>query len=325
MQRLPPLHCLQALEAVARLGSVVAAADELCVTASAISHRLRQFEVWLGQPLIARPQPLTLTPHAVQYAAAARAALAGLAALPPPRSEARQRLMVAVPPTFARNILVPRIAAFTEQHPDIELELHLTIPLLDVKAGEADVEVRFGGGQYADAGGPELLLAEPVFPIAAPAYVQRAGPFASPASFARASLLRSPLEPWRPWFQAAGLDWPEPTHGVQFNDLGLLMEAAVMRHPTATGDRLQTLNQAAREALLLQSSDWPFLVTTGQAREYAVGRFHSHLERFESLADRLESDALAEATVLAREYYERDNVFPDIDYRWFAERQGRVA
>jgi len=128
--RLPPLHCLQALEAVARLGSVVAAADELCVTASAISHRLRQFEVWLGQPLIARPQPLTLTPHAVQYAAAARAALAGLAALPPPRSETRQRLMVAVPPTFARNILVPRIASFTEQRPDIELELHLTIPLL---------------------------------------------------------------------------------------------------------------------------------------------------------------------------------------------------
>ena len=78
MRRLPPLHCLQALEAVARLGSVVAAADELCVTASAISHRLRQLEVWLGQPLIARPQPLTLTPHAVQYAIAARAALAGL-------------------------------------------------------------------------------------------------------------------------------------------------------------------------------------------------------------------------------------------------------
>jgi DNA-binding transcriptional LysR family regulator len=173
----------------------------------------------------------------VQYAAAARAALAGLAALPPPRSEARQRLMVAVPPTFARNILVPRLAGFTEQHPDIELELHLTIPLLDVKAGEADVEVRFGGGQYADAGGPELLLAEPVFPIAAPAYVQRAGPFRAPAALARANLLRSPLEPWRPWFQAAGLDWAEPAHGVQFNDLGLLMEAAVAGQGIALGRR----------------------------------------------------------------------------------------
>jgi LysR family transcriptional regulator, glycine cleavage system transcriptional activator len=227
VKRLPPLHCLQALEAVARLGSVVAAADELCVTASAISHRLRQFEQWLGQPLIARPQPLTLTPHAVQYAQAARTALAGLAALPAPRADRRPRLMVAVPPTFARNILVPRLGDFTAQHPDIELELHLTIPLLDVKAGEADVEVRFGGGQYADVDGPELLLAEPVFPVAAPAYLQRHGTPVLPADLQRATLLRSPLEPWRPWFAAAGLDWPEPTQGVQYNDLGLLMEAAL--------------------------------------------------------------------------------------------------
>ncbi|MGE5160651.1 MAG: LysR substrate-binding domain-containing protein [Betaproteobacteria bacterium] len=238
MQRLPPLHCLQALEAVARLGSVVAAADELCVTASAISHRLRQFEAWLGQPLIARPQPLTLTANAVQYAVAARAALAGLEALPAPRSDASRRLLVAVPPTFARNILVPRIASFTESHPDIELELQLTIPLLDVKAGEADVEVRFGGGRYADAGGPELLLAEPVFPVAAPSYIERAGPFDSPHALRKAHLLRSPLEPWRPWFVAAGLDWPEPAHGVQFNDLGLLMEAAVAGQGVALARRM---------------------------------------------------------------------------------------
>lgn len=237
MRRLPPLHCLQAIEAVARLGSVVAAADELCVTASAISHRLRQLETWLGQPLIARPQPLTLTPSAVQYAAAARAALAGLEALPGPRSDASRRLLVAVPPTFARNILVPRLAAFTGQFPDIELELQLTIPLLDVKAGEADVEVRYGGGQYADAGGPELLLAEPVFPVGSPPYLERAGPFDTPGALRRANLLRSPLEPWRPWFQAAGLDWPEPAQGVQFNDLGLLMEAAVAGHGIALGRR----------------------------------------------------------------------------------------
>src|SRR5512134_252339 len=171
MKRLPPLHCLQAIEAVARLGSVVAAADELCVTASAISHRLKQFEAWLGQPLIARPQPLTLTPHAIQYAVAARAALASLEALPAPRPDSKQRLTVAVPPTFARNILVPRIAAFTAEHPKIEVELQLTIPLLDVKAGDPDVEVRFGPGNYADAGITELLLADRVFPVAAPAYL----------------------------------------------------------------------------------------------------------------------------------------------------------
>jgi DNA-binding transcriptional LysR family regulator len=237
MKRLPPLHCLQALEAVARLGSVVAAADELCVTASAVSHRLRQFEAWLGQPLIARPQPLTLTPHAVQYATAARAVLAGLEALPAPRPDSQQRLTVAVPPTFARNILVPRLAGFTAAHPKIEVELQLTIPLLDVKAGDPDVEVRFGPGHYADAGITEPLLADRVFPVAAPAYLQRAGAFDAPAALRRAHLLRSPLEPWRPWFEAAGLDWPEPREGVQFNDLGLLMEAAVAGQGVALARR----------------------------------------------------------------------------------------
>lgn len=227
MQRLPPLHCLQAIEAIARHGSVVAAANELCVTPSAISHRLRQLEQWLGQPLIARQQPLTLTPHAIAYAEAARAAIAGLAALPGPRNTASRRLQVAVPPTFARNILVPRLAGFTQRHPTIELELHLSIPLLDVKAGEADVEVRFGSGHYSDFDNAELLLAEPVFVVASPKYLQRTGHFAAPSDLKRATLLRSPLEPWRPWFVSAGLDWPEPASGVQYNDIGLLMEAAI--------------------------------------------------------------------------------------------------
>ena len=227
MKRLPPLHCLQALEAVARLGSVVGAAEELCVTASAISHRLRQFEAWLGQPLIARPQPLTLTPHAIQYAVAARAALASLEALPAPRAESRQRLTVAVPPTFGRSILVPNLTSFTSAHPAVEMELQLTIPLSDIKAGEADVEIRFGNGRYPDADIIELLVADRVFPVAAPSYLNSAGPFRTPAALRTARLLRSPLEPWRPWFNAAGLDWQEPTEGVQFNDLGILMEAAV--------------------------------------------------------------------------------------------------
>jgi DNA-binding transcriptional LysR family regulator len=237
MKRLPPLHCLQALEAVERLGSVVGAAEELCVTPSAISHRLRQFEAWLGQPLIARPQPLTLTPHAIQYAAAARSALAGLEALPAPRADSGRRLTVATPPTFARNILVPRLTGFTAAYADVELELQLTIPLTDIKAGDTDVEIRFGNGQYPDADVTERLLADRVFPVAAPSYLAGAAPLPAPAALRTARLLRSPLEPWRPWFLAAGLDWPEPAQGLQFNDLGLLMEATVAGQGVALARR----------------------------------------------------------------------------------------
>lgn len=75
------------------------------------------------------------------------------------------------------------------------------------------------------------------------------------------------------------------------------------------------LEQAAREALLVQSSDWQFLVTTGQAAQYAIHRFNTHLARFEKLASSLESGKPAEDA--AREYWELDKLFPDIDYRWF--------
>jgi len=85
------------------------------------------------------------------------------------------------------------------------------------------------------------------------------------------------------------------------------------------------LAQAARELLLLQSSDWPFLVTTGQAKQYAIERFGDHIERFDRLCDMAEAGSLSDTD---REYLARvqalDNVFPNIESRWFAARQGRA-
>lgn len=109
----------------------------------------------------------------------------------------------------------------------------------------------------------------------------------------------------------------EPIHQVEQR-----MEALVARYPEAQGDLLAVLNQAAREALLVESSDWPFLITTGQAKEYATERFQQHLARFHELADLAEAGAGPEARARAKELYELDKVFPDLDYRWFKERQG---
>lgn len=81
-------------------------------------------------------------------------------------------------------------------------------------------------------------------------------------------------------------------------------------------DEEVVLNQAARELLLLESSDWLFLVTTGQAREYAIQRFTGHVERFERLIASVEVGH--PDRVLADELWELDKVFPDVDYRWWA-------
>jgi 1,4-alpha-glucan branching enzyme len=94
------------------------------------------------------------------------------------------------------------------------------------------------------------------------------------------------------------------------------METLVVRYPSPTDDEEYVLNQAARELMLLQSSDWPFLVTTGQAREYAIQRYSQHLERFNKLVESVQGGHPDRA--LAERCWELDKVFPDIDYRWFS-------
>ncbi len=77
------------------------------------------------------------------------------------------------------------------------------------------------------------------------------------------------------------------------------------------------LNQALRELLLLSSSDWPFLVTTFQAKDYAIERFNGHVEGFNQLCDMLDSGKVDVETLYRLE--EKDNPFPHLDYRWYAE------
>jgi len=102
------------------------------------------------------------------------------------------------------------------------------------------------------------------------------------------------------------------------------MEQLVERYPQAEGEMRGVLNQAARELLLLEASDWPFLVSTGQAREYASGRFQQHLARFNHLAAMADAGTMSEADRrFLSTIAELDNPFPEIDYRVFKEREKR--
>jgi LysR family glycine cleavage system transcriptional activator len=92
-------------------------------------------------------------------------------------------------------------------------------------AEDADLTVRFGTGRYADVE-HICLLKDEVTPLASPAYIRENGPFDAVEDLQRAALLRSPLEPWRTWFAAHELDWPEPHDGSSFNDIGLMCDAA---------------------------------------------------------------------------------------------------
>jgi 1,4-alpha-glucan branching enzyme len=94
------------------------------------------------------------------------------------------------------------------------------------------------------------------------------------------------------------------------------MIALTHRHPDAQGVTKRALDQAARELLLAQASDWAFIIARGTVVDYAVRRTTEHLTRFRRLADGVEQSNLDPTWLAAIE--STDNIFPTIDYRRYA-------
>ncbi len=90
-------------------------------------------------------------------------------------------------------------------------------------------------------------------------------------------------------------------------------------YPSADGDLKRALNQAARELLLLQSSDWAFIMKTGTMVEYAIKRTKNHINRFNTLYDQIKYNRI-DSDYLHR-LEERDDLFPNIDYKIYQNSQ----
>ncbi len=164
--RFPSIEALQAFEAAARLGTFERAAELLSITGSAASKRVSGLEGMLGVSLLQRDgRSLALTSHGREYLEQIAPILAQLAAVPLHRRQVQrqQRLTLRTPPTFARQILIPRLASFAEACPEIELEILLSSPSDGQDLPLADVEVR--GDSHGVAAG-ERLLEERVLPMA---------------------------------------------------------------------------------------------------------------------------------------------------------------
>jgi LysR family transcriptional regulator, glycine cleavage system transcriptional activator len=223
LNRLPPIHTLAAFESAARLGGFAQAAAELCITPSAVSHRIRQLESLLGEQLFERcPTGVRLTPAGQRTLQGVREAFDKLSQLFNTEPQG-MRLTVGSPPTFARNLLIPRLPEFYQQWPEIDLQLIVAAPIQD-NPERHDVDIRFGKEPFDDRLSTKLFD-DQLLVLAAPGYLARR-PLSCPADLARAELLRSPLVPWLPWMTVAGLQPREPARGPLFTDLGFLLEAA---------------------------------------------------------------------------------------------------
>ena len=226
--RLPPMQALRAFEAAARARSLTRAAESLHLTHGAISHQIKALEAEFGIRLIERAgRGIRLTDEGERFAARVRAALADLAdAVQEVTDRANPRqLRVSVLPSFAARWLLPRIGRFFAANPDIDLDVSASNATADFNRDNIDVAIRHGFGEWPGLAA-EFLMDESYFPVCSPRLSGGQLP-ARPADLSRYTLLRSNGESWAPWFQAAGLDWPEPSRGPMFNDTSHTLQAAI--------------------------------------------------------------------------------------------------
>ena len=157
---LPSLTSLKAFAAASEHRNLTRAAEALNVTHSAISQQIRALERKLGTRLITRSQHgITLTSKGEYLSAGLLTAFASIASLAESISEAEAErpLLVSVTPMFASAFLMPRLSAFIEAHPDIELNLDSTIQAVALIPGGVDMAIRYGTGQWSGLNSQLLL------------------------------------------------------------------------------------------------------------------------------------------------------------------------
>ena len=229
MRRLPSLRGIQAFEAVARLGSLAAAADTLGITGSAVSHRIRGLESELGVQLLQRsPRGLALTDAGRRYRGAVEDAFASLAQatsdlLGPDFS---RPLTISLTSEIGLRWLMPRFHRFRVQHPDIDTAILSTYQVVDLKAGEADLALRYGSGRWQGVDA-EAILQFSVSPVCTPALKQAIAGRSPAEALAEYPLIRQDYDDWDLWLEAAGFAGWKPSRQLRFVDYSMAVTAAV--------------------------------------------------------------------------------------------------
>jgi LysR family transcriptional regulator, glycine cleavage system transcriptional activator len=245
-QRLPPLNALRAFEATARHLSMKDAADELCVTPGAVSQLIKALETDLGVALFRRAnRAIFLTEAGQNYLPAIRNAFRqiGEATQGVATSADSGILTVSTTTYFASVWLIPRMEAFREACPGIDLQLRTGKGLADFARDGVDVAVRHGLGHHPGFASERLFAIE-MAPVATPSLVARYSAPASPRDLlAWPHVHDADRKDWSLWFQAQGIEDFGAPRGPAFDDSGLLLQAVM----AAQGAGLVPIAMAERE------------------------------------------------------------------------------
>jgi len=227
-RRLPPLNAIRAFDCAARHASLASAAQELCVSPSAISRHISHLEDWLGARLFDRTQQgILLTDAGKRYAASLTVLLDGLEAATRGITEKSDGddVRIRILPTIAYRWLLPRVIQFQVQHPAVMLQISTSLDPVDLVRGEADLSA------VRSAQPPANLLADLLFPeelvaVCSPAYLAQHG---GTASLDKATLLSaaSRKDDWARWMEGARLPQPRDVSRFDFPYSVLTYEAAL--------------------------------------------------------------------------------------------------
>ncbi|MCD9031877.1 LysR family transcriptional regulator [Luteimonas sp. Y-2-2-4F] len=286
-RRLPPLTALRAFEAAARRLGFKAAAEELSLTPTAISHQVRQLEDWLGLRLFEREvRRVRLTEAGQRLYPAVRDGFDGIAAAAATLRARRPRPAVTLSTTrgFAARWLLPRLPGLAAVAPEVDLHLHAADEPVPLAPGAADLAIRYGPPPGPGVAATTLLPGR-FAPVCAPGL-----PLPDPAALARVPRLRfawrlrdAHTPDWPRWRRAAGLPADAPGGELAFSDEAHAIQAAIAGQGVALAS-LALVADALAEGLLrlpfgpvLDGHDFRLLAAPQAAGTPAVDAVHDWL------------------------------------------------
>jgi len=277
MSYLPSSTHLLAFEAVARRRSFALAAQELHVTASAISHQIARLEEQLGVRLFERSAhgvaPSRAGVHYLQRIGGALEAIA--AATEELRSKVSNSLTINCAPSIASLWLMPRLRGFTRAHPEISLSFRASHTYADFALDQFDIDLRYGVPQWPDLQ-VEPLFEESIVPLASPSFVTEYG-LSKPAQLLAVPLIQSnvSLVQWPDWFAAYARTLRAPAHyAIRFDRAQMSLDAATQGLGVALESTMNAAGHLARGELTAPFGPSKAITIKGHHAVYPMRNAH---------------------------------------------------
>jgi LysR family transcriptional regulator, glycine cleavage system transcriptional activator len=226
MRKIPPLHWIQAFEAAARLGSFVQASQELHLTASAVSHRIRSLEALLSIPLFHRiRRTVLLTDAGQRFANEVGIALTRIESAAQDTSRVSKADLITVHsvPSFAAQWLMPRIARFSTQHPEIDVRITAAAEPINLEIGAIDLHIGYGPQLQRNGIVTEMFPPEPIVAICSPTLLKGRRGIKQTTDMQKQMLIHSErnIYQWK--------DWQNDHQGISLRlDRGLRFDRSFM-------------------------------------------------------------------------------------------------